>query len=72
MSDLMRWMYDHYIKPNIESQPKDEGEAMQLDLLSNELPPQLRKTLQDVLALYATQGFRLGVRTGVTLGGELG
>lgn len=72
MSDFMRWMYDHYIKPNIESQPKDEGEAMQLDLLSNELPPQMRKTLQDVLALYAVQGFRLGVRTGVTLGGELG
>lgn len=72
MSDFMRWMYDHYIKPNIENQPKDEGEAMQLDLLSNELPPQMRKTLQDVLALYAVQGFRLGVRTGVTLGGELG
>ena len=30
MSDFMRWMYDHYIKPNIESQPKDEGEALQI------------------------------------------
>lgn len=71
MSDLMRWMYDNYIKPNIESQPKDECEALQIDLLNNELSPQMRKTLQDVLAIYATQSFRLGVRTGVTLHADL-
>ncbi|MCI9170839.1 MAG: hypothetical protein HFF42_07925 [Lawsonibacter sp.] len=71
MTELMRWMYDHYIKPNIESQPIDEGEALQIDLLNNELSPQLQKTLQEVLALYAAQGFRLGVRTGVTLGADL-
>ena len=71
MTDLMRWMYHHYIKPNIENQPRDEGETLQIDLLNNELSPQMRKTLQDVLALYATQGFRLGVRTGVTLGTDL-
>lgn len=71
MTDLMRWMYDHYIKPNIESQPKNECEAMQIDLLNNELDPQIGKTLQEVLAIYAVQGFRLGVRTGVTLSGEL-
>ena len=71
MTDLMKWMYDHYIRPNIESQPKDAGEAMQLDLLKNELDPQMRKTLQEVQAYYAVQGFRLGVRTGVTLGTDL-
>lgn len=71
MTDLMKWMYDHYIKPNIESQPRDEGEALQIDLLNNELSPQMRKTLQNVLAIYATQSFRLGVRTGVTLGPDL-
>ena len=71
MTDLMRWMYDHYIKPNIESQPRDEGETLQIDLLNNELSPQMRKTLQEVLALYAVQGFRLGVRTGVTLHADL-
>ena len=67
MSDLMRWMYDHYIKPNIESQPRTDGEAMQIDLLNNELDPQFQKTLQEVFAFYAVQGFHLGVRTGVTL-----
>ena len=71
MSDFMRWMYDHYIKPNIENQPRDEGEAMQIDLLNNVLDPQMRKTLQEVLAIYATQSFRLGVRTGVTLHADL-
>ena len=71
MSDFMRWMYDHYIRPNIESQPITDGEAMQLDLLKNELGPDMQKTLQEVLAIYATQSFRLGVRTGVTLQSEL-
>lgn len=71
MTDLMRWMYDHYIKPSIESQPKDDGEAMRLDLLSNELDPSLQRILRDVLAFYAVQGFRLGVRTGVTLHADL-
>lgn len=71
MSDFMHWMYRHYIKPNIESQPKTEGEFLQIDLLNNELSPQLRETLQDVLAIYATRSFRLGVRTGVTLSGDL-
>lgn len=71
MTDLMKWMYDHYIKPNIESQPKDDAEDMWFDLLNNELSPQMRKTLQKALSFYAVQGFRLGVRTGVTLNGEL-
>ncbi len=64
-------MHDHYIKPNIESQPKDDAEDMWFDLLNNELSPQMRKTLQKALSFYAVQSFRLGVRTGVTLNGEL-
>ena len=71
MTDFMRWMYDHYIKPNIESQPKTDGEAMQIDLLNNELNPDIQKTLQEVFAFYAVQGFRLGVRTGITLHADL-
>ena len=72
MTDFMRWMYDHYIKPNIESQPIDEGEALQIDLLNNVLNPQMQKNLQEVLAIYATQSFRLGVRTGIALDSDLG
>ena len=72
MSDFMRWMYDHYIKPNIDNQPKDESEAMQLDLLHNELDDNLQKTLQSVLRAYTVRGFCLGLRTGVGLKDNLG
>lgn len=71
MTDLMRWMYQHYIKLQIENQPKDMGEALQLDLLHNELDPQMEQILQDALSYYAVQGFRLGVRTGLTLQPDL-
>lgn len=71
MTDLMRWMYQHYIKLQIESQPKDMGEALQLDLLHNELDPQMEQVLQDALSYYAVQGFRLGVRTGLALQPDL-
>lgn len=71
MTDLMHWLYAHYIKPQIESQPKDTAEAMQLDLLQNDLGPEMGRTLQDVLSYYAVQGFRLGVRTGLALEPDL-
>lgn len=71
MSGFMRWMYGHYISPNIESQPKDDDIVMRIDLLNNELDPQLRQIMQAVLAFYATRGFRLGVRAGVTLRPDL-
>ena len=67
MTDLMRCMYENYIRPQIESQPKNDAEAMQIDLLNNVLDPHLQRTLQEVLAIYATRSFRLGVRTGVSL-----
>lgn len=71
MTDLMRWMYEHYIRLQIESQPKNAGEALQLSLLQNELDSQMVQVLQDVLSYYAVQGFRLGVRTGLALQPDL-
>ncbi len=71
MTDLMKLLYRDYIKPNIESQPKDDAEAMQLDFLNNELNPLGQRALQVALAHYAVQGFRLGLRTGVTLRPDL-
>lgn len=71
MTDLMKWMYDHYIKPNIERQPKDDAEDMWSDFLENELNEDQKRALQSSLAFYATQGFRLGVRTGITLQPDL-
>ncbi|MCI9352838.1 MAG: hypothetical protein HFF58_06245 [Lawsonibacter sp.] len=71
MTDLMQWMYQNYIKPQIESQPKDDTEGMWFDFLDNELYDEQKKGLQAALAFYAVQGFRPGVRTGVTLGTDL-
>ena len=71
MTDLMRCMYENYIRPQIESQPKDATEAMWFDRLDNELYPQEKESLQAVLAFYAAQGFRLGVRTGLALKEDL-
>lgn len=71
MTDLMKWMYDHYIKPNIESQPKDDTEDMWFTFLDFELAPHQIQAFQEALAYYATHGFRLGVRTGITLQPDL-
>lgn len=56
MSDLMKWMYAHYIRSYIESQPKDDGETMWFDLLENELGPLQRESLEAVTAFFAVQG----------------
>lgn len=71
MSDLMKWLYTNYIKPNIENQPKDDGETMWFSLLENELCPHQREPLDAVAAFYAVQGFRLGMKTGLAVGEEL-
>ena len=60
MSDLMKWMYAHYIRSYIESQPKE-----------NELGPLQRESLEAVTAFFAVQGFRLGLKTGMALAGDL-
>ena len=61
MSDLMKWMYAHYIRSYIESQPKDDGETMWFDLLENELGPLQRESLEAVTAFFAVQGVTLTV-----------
>ena len=71
MSDLMQWLYAHYIKPQVEVQPKDDGEAMWFDLLKNDLEPHLEEAHQAAAAFYTVQGFRLGLRTGLALGEDL-
>lgn len=71
MSDLMTWLYQNYIQPQIESRPKDAGEEMQFDFLCNDLYPQQKEALRTALAFYGAQGFRLGLKTGMALGNEL-
>ena len=71
MFELMQWLYAHYIKPQVESQPKDYGEAMCFDLLKNDLEPHLEDAHQTAAAFYTVQDFRLGLKTGLALGEDL-
>lgn len=71
MSDLLNWYYSYYIRPYVESQPKDDGEQMRFSLFENNLDPDQRVDAQAVLAFYAVQGFRLGLKTGLALGKDL-
>ena len=71
MSDLMQWLYIHYIRPQVENQPKDNGEIRCFDLLKNDLAPSMEEAYQAVAAFYTVEGFRLGLKTGLALGDEL-
>ena len=42
MSDFLRWLYAHYIRPQLDAAPPEEYEA-HLSQLENGLPPYLRE-----------------------------
>ena len=71
MTELMNWFYDYYIKPHIESQPKSDGEFFRISLFESDLTPQQLEESQAVMAYYATHGFCLGLKMGLTLGEDL-
>lgn len=71
MSDMMQWLYSYYIKPYVENQPKSDAETLQYSLLTNELYPDMRHSLEVVAAFYAIHGFRLGMKTGMALEKDL-
>ena len=37
MSDLMKWLYDHYIHPQIENQPQDDADELHFAILNSAL-----------------------------------
>ena len=71
MRELINWLYDHYIQPHLENQPRDGEAELHFSLLESALRKEERKDLAFVCRFYALQGFRLGVKTGVALGKEL-
>lgn len=65
MSDFMSFLYDHYIKAFIDSQPKDDGDLFRHDVLSNELThTQQQEDLEPVLRFTAVHAFLLGMQAG--------
>lgn len=71
MTDLMRWLCDHYIHPQIENQPRDDGDELHFAILESSLMDAEKQDLDHVCRFYAAQGFRLGVKFGLALGEDL-
>lgn len=68
MSDFMKWLYPHYIKPYLDSAPQDDYELW-LSLMESELTPDLMDVYRKNLEYTAIHAFLLGLRTGEGLTG---
>lgn len=63
MSDFLHWLYEHYIKPQLED-IKQEEYAFYKDTFLGEVRPSYREDLDKVLEYQAVHAFLLGMRTG--------
>lgn len=63
MSDFMKWLYAHYIKPELEAASPGEYE-MHLSLVENNLAPYERRDHEKLVEYVALRSFQLGFRTG--------
>ena len=63
MSDFMKWLYAHYIKPQIDASPREEySEA--LSVVENEIAPHASPDYDRAAEFIAVRAFALGLRTG--------
>lgn len=63
MSDFMKWLYAHYIRPQLEAAPRS-GYEMSLSLMETDLDPDLRDNYRQAVEFTAIHAFQLGLRTG--------
>ena len=70
MSDFMRWLYAHYIKPQLKNADQ-MGYETHISLLDMDLTQEQKEDYEKALELYASEAFLLGLRTGVGLSGSL-
>lgn len=70
MSDFMKWLYPHYIKPQLDAAPQGEYEIWLL-LMDSEMTPDLREVYHKNVEFTAIQAFLLGLRTGAGLSADL-
>lgn len=71
MTDFMRWLYVHYIQPQIKDQDFT-GYETSLSLLDSTLDQDLRTQYERALEFYSSNAFLLGLRTGAGLAHTLG
>ena len=63
MSDFMKWLYAHYIRPQLDAAPPDDYE-MPLSLLEGELTSEMAADYEKAREFTAIHAFLLGLRTG--------
>ena len=68
MSDFLTFLYAHYIKPYLDTRPRDDGDTFRFSLMESAAAPQEREDIAAALRFYACHGFLLGLRTGAGLG----
>lgn len=66
MTDFIKWLYIHYIKPEVDAVPQGDH-GFHFDLLKNQLTPTLQAELDTCLEFTAVHAFLLGMRTGAGL-----
>ena len=66
MSDFLKWLYPHYIRPYLDAAPQD-GYEWWLSLMEGELEPRFREEFEKTLEFTAIHAFLLGMRTGAGL-----
>ena len=56
MSDFMKWLYAHYIRPQLDAAPQEEYE-MWLSLLRSDLTPDMEESYEKCREFTAIQAF---------------
>ncbi len=63
MSDFLKWLYPHYIRPYLDAVPQGDYELW-LSLMDSELPPDALADYEKCREFTAVHAFLLGLRTG--------
>lgn len=66
MSDFMKWLYAHYIRPYLDDTPQDDY-ALWLSLMDTGMTADQRKDYEKCREFTAIHAFLLGLRTGAGL-----
>ena len=70
MSDFMKWLYSNYIKPHLDTIPKENYEP-DFYLLEDDVSPETCGSFRKTQEFTATHAFLLGLRTGQGLSDSL-
>ena len=63
MSDFMKWLHEHYIKPYLDTVPVGDY-SFHMDMIHNELGYHALESYEKSLEFTAIHAFLLSLRTG--------